>query len=137
MPPATGSSSTRTAATKSAISTSATAKETRAQPHPCPRADALMHRKRQSDTDFDDVPGAGLHRHRSTMTTFRCCSKWMMQQQNPKCDIPPPETQSDIAPKRRRTSIELPLADAATGGPPSFELREQLARTQLAVSNNA
>jgi hypothetical protein len=93
------------------------------------RADALMHRKRQSDTDFDDVPV--LTDAIDDDDDIPLLLEIDEQQQESVLQPAPLETQSDIAPQANDdVSIELPLADV----PPlatralDAELHDQLAR---------
>ena len=91
-------------------------------------ADALMHRKRQSDTDFDDVPV--LTDAIDDDDDIPLLLEIDEQQQESVLQPAPLETQSDIAPQANDdVSIELPLADIPplAGRPLDSELREQLA----------
>ena len=92
------------------------------------RADALMHRKRQSDTDFDDVPV--LTDAIDDDDDIPLLLEIDEQQQESVLQPAPLETQSDIAPQANDdVSIELPLADIPplAARPLDSELREQLA----------
>ena len=92
------------------------------------RADALMHRKRQSDTDFDDVPV--LTDAIDDDDDIPLLLEIDEQQQESVLQPAPLETQSDIAPQATDdVSIELPLADIPplAARPLDSELREQLA----------
>lgn len=92
------------------------------------RADALMHRKRQSDTDFDDVPV--LTDAIDDDDEIPLLLEIDEQQQESVLQPAPLETQSDIAPQANDdVSIELPLADIPplAARPLDSELREQLA----------
>ena len=93
------------------------------------RADALMHRKRQSNTDFDDVPV--LTDAIDDDDDIPLLLEIDEQQQESVLQPAPLETQSDIAPQANDdVSIELPLADIPplAARPLDSELREQLAR---------
>ena len=92
------------------------------------RADALMHRKRQSDNDFDDVPV--LTDAIDDDDDIPLLLEIDEQQQESVLQPAPLETQSDIAPQANDdVSIELPLADIPplAARPLDSELREQLA----------
>ena len=92
------------------------------------RADALMHRKRQSDTDFDDVPV--LTDAIDDDDDIPLLLEIDEQQQESVLQPAPLETQSDIAPQANDdVIIELPLADIPplAARPLDSELREQLA----------
>ena len=92
------------------------------------RADALMHRKRQSDADFDDVPV--LTDAIDDDDDIPLLLEIDEQQQESVLQPAPLETQSDIAPQANDdVSIELPLADIPplAARPLDSELREQLA----------
>ncbi len=92
------------------------------------RADALMHRKRQSNTDFDDVPV--LTDAIDDDDDIPLLLEIDEQQQESVLQPAPLETQSDIAPQANDdVSIELPLADIPplAARPLDSELREQLA----------
>ena len=92
------------------------------------RADALMHRKRQSDTDFDDVPV--LTDAIDDDDDIPLLLEIDEQQQESVLQPAPLETPSDIAPQAHDdVSIELPLADIPplAARPLDSELREQLA----------
>ena len=92
------------------------------------RADALMHRKRQSDTDFDDV--TVLTDAIDDDDDIPLLLEIDEQQQESVLQPAPLETQSDIAPQANDdVSIELPLADIPplAARPLDSELREQLA----------
>lgn len=92
------------------------------------RADALMHRKRQSDTDFDDVPV--LTDAIDDDDDIPLLLEIDEQQQESVLQPAPLETQSDIAPQANDdVSIELPLADIPplAARPLDSDLREQLA----------
>ena len=92
------------------------------------RADALMHRKRQSDTDFDDVPV--LTDAIDDDDDIPLLLEIDEQQQESVLQPAPLETQSDIAPQANDdVSVELPLADIPplAARPLDSELREQLA----------
>ena len=92
------------------------------------RADALMHRKRQSDTDFDDVPV--LTDAIDDDDDIPLLLEIDEQQQESVLQPAPLETQSDIAPQANDdVSIELPPADIPplAARPLDSELREQLA----------
>jgi hypothetical protein len=92
------------------------------------RADALMHRKRQSDTDFDDVPV--LTDAIDDDDDIPLLLEIDEQQQESVLQPAPLETQYDIAPQANDdVSIELPLADIPplAARPLDSELREQLA----------
>ena len=96
--------------------------------HILARADALMHRKRQSDTDFDDVPV--LTDAIDDDDDIPLLLEIDEQQQESVLQPAPLETQSDIAPQANDdVSIELPLADIPplAARPLDSELREQLA----------
>lgn len=92
------------------------------------RADALMHRKRQSNADFDDVPV--LTDAIDDDDDIPLLLEIDEQQQESVLQPAPLETQSDIAPQANDdVSIELPLADIPplAARPLDSELREQLA----------
>ena len=92
------------------------------------RADALMHRKRQSNSDFDDVPV--LTDAIDDDDDIPLLLEIDEQQQESVLQPAPLETQSDIAPQANDdVSIELPLADIPplAARPLDSELREQLA----------
>lgn len=93
------------------------------------RADALMHRKRQSDTDFDDVPV--LTDAIDDDDDIPLLVEIDDEQQGSVQQSEPPPTQANIGPEANdEVSIELPLADV----PPlaaralDAELHDQLAR---------
>ena len=92
------------------------------------RADALMHRKRQSDTDFDDVP---VLTDAIDDDDIPLLLEMDDQQQGSAQQSEPPTKQASIEPETNdEVSIELPLADV----PPlatralDAELHDQLAR---------
>ena len=92
------------------------------------RADALMHRKRQSDTDFDDVPV--LTDAIDDDDDIPLLLEIDEQQQESVLLPAPLETQSGIAPQpNANVRIELALADIPplAARPLDSELREQLA----------
>lgn len=92
------------------------------------RADALMHRKRQSETDFDDVPV--LTDAIDDDDDIPLLVEIDDEQQGSVQQSEPPPRQASIEPETNdEVSIELPLADVPplSARPLDAELREQLA----------
>ena len=92
------------------------------------RADALMHRKRQSETDFDDVPV--LTDAIDDDDDIPLLVEIDDEQQGSVQQSEPPPRQAGIEPETNdEVSIELPLADVPplSARPLDADLREQLA----------